>query len=754
MMNESDRFIGQQMMHTAGRLTLRWTALIPIISLVVLLPACAQQAENIAAGKPCTFAPDPNYGLTARGGTDGSDLTDGRLTERPDQHMWFESHAVGWSHVPVVNVRLDLGEVQPIGEVVIRVLGGSVQPGITHPTFVRVLVSDDDRVYHRVAEFSRWQQGDDERFGIPPTEGKAWVHPLRFSDLKTRGRYVGLVIGGTGLTCSDELYVYRGAHDAAGVRFDAASAMDFSVSRPQLAFVKPFLVLPTGIASPQPVGLLDASGTKRQVTLHVEAPPQVEILIPECPQEKLDGGGTRYSIPLEAPGSTVMPRARLYMRSSLPAGATAALRTWLDWGDGQSAPSTMEVRIADMPPAPMCERMTMALGWWSLSDTRVWPDGLQAHRAIGLNTLSTFSVWMEPDDIELWAFADQVRQQGFRMLDVDSTWHRMISRHKDDRSLYCQFADGTTNSRLCPSYRGPWYDEELQRIAGECARLKPDNLSTDVELWNWQGPVDAEKCTRCQADKQTSGIAAWEDWKLQKGYEMWKDLHDAVQAAVRQAGGKPVEMGCYDWRPGSNYQFFWPFDRLYQDKLLHNSQTSVYTPLFAYHIEFIGKEARDDRAKLPKTDGLPWLTPGDAGAFTAEALRCAMLECFLNGSRGVHFWSNRYWDGEYLLGYNQAVREVAAVEDIIVDGALFTKAQVPPGARVSGMIRGNDIALLVGQYQSDSPMTVTVTLDVPAACDVVETLSGQKVGELTAGEQQLPVKLEGHRSKVLLLRAR
>lgn len=716
-------------------------------------PACAQEPENIAAGRPCTFAPAPNYGLTTRGGTDSSDLTDGRLTERPDQQMWFESHAVGWSHVPVANVRLDLGRVQPINEVVIRVLGGSLQPGITHPTFVRVLVSDDDQTYHRVAEFSRWQPGDDERFGIPGTEGKAWVHPLRFEDLKTRGRYVGLVIGGTGLTCSDELYVYKGAHDPAAVRFDAASAVDFSVSRPQISFLKPFLVLPTGIASPQPFGLLDASGVQRQATLQVETPEQVQILSPECAQEKVEAG-IRYSIPVETQGSSVMPRGRLYMRSSLQPGTTAPLRYWLDWGDGRSVPSTIQVRVADMPPAPECKRMMMALGWWALSGTYEWPNGLQAHRAVGLNTLSTFTMWMDPEDEVLWALGEEGRRQGFKMLNVDSTWHRMISRHKDDKSIYCQFADGATNTRLCPSYRGPWYQEELQRVAGECARLKPDYLSTDVELWNWQGPVDAEKCTRCQADKQGSGIATWEDWKLQKGYEMWKDLHDAVQAAVKQAGGKPLEMGCYDWRPGSNYQFFWPFDRLYKDGFLHNSQVSTYTPLYAYHIGLVGDAAREDRAKLPRTEGLPWLTPGDAGAFTAEALRCAMLECFLNGSRGIHFWSNRYWDGEYLLGYNQAVREVAAVEDIIVDGALFTKAQVAPPARVSGMIRGNDIALLVGQYETETPVTVAVTLEVPVACDVVETLFGQKVGELKAGQQQLPVKLERHRSKVLLLRAR
>ncbi len=730
--------------------------LIAAIALTGLVGAGAPADElvNLAAGKPCVFAPEPNYDLTARGGTDRRDLTDGRLSERPDHNMWFESRVVGWTYLPLINVRVDLGQVQPIGEVVMRFLGGSPRPGICLPTFVRVLVSDDDQTYTRVAEFSRWQPGDEQRFGVPTTTGESWIHPLRFTGLRTRGRYVGLAIGGTGTTCSDELYVYRGDHDPATVTLDPAQRVDFSVSRPQIALPKPYLVLPTGIASPQPFVLIDTSGVKRRATLQVQTPRQVEVVAPEATAEKLPDGGTRYRLALSAPGTTVRPWVRLYLRSSLPAGTDTALTYSLDCGARPSPPTTVPVRIADMPPAPQCRRMMLALGWWALADTEAWPDGLAAARAIGLNTLSTFTKTMKPDDAQVWALADQARQQGFRLLDVDSTWHQIVGRHKDDPSIFCQFADGTVGKSLCPSYRGQWYADDLQRIARECARLKPDVLSTDVELWNWRGPVDAEKCTRCQADKQASGIATWEEWKLQKGYEMWRDLNQAVQAAVKDAGGKPVELGCYDWRPGRNYQQFWPFDRLYRDKLAHNSQCSTYSSLLPYDLEFIGDEAREERAKLPRTEGLPWLTPGDAGAFPAEALRCAMLECFLNGSRGIHFWSNRYWDGEDLLAYNEAVREVAPVEDIILDGSLYDRADALRPARVSGMIRGRDIALLVGQYWSDAVETINVTLDVPADSEVIETLTGRKLHDLPAGRQQLPVTLDEHRSKVLLIRAK
>ncbi|MEN6400868.1 MAG: hypothetical protein ABFD94_02890, partial [Armatimonadia bacterium] len=115
---------------------------------------------------------------------------------------------------------------------------------------------------------------------------------------------------------------------------------------------------------------------------------------------------------------------------------------------------------------------------------------------------------------------------------------------------------------------------------------------------------------------------------------------------------------------------------------------------------------------------------------------------------------NRYWDGEYFLGYNQAVRAVASVEDLIMDGNLYDGAQVERPARVSGMIHGKDIALLVGEYHGSDPVTLNVTLEVPANSDVIDAETGRKLGDLSAGKQSLPVKLDAHRSRVLLIKAK
>ncbi len=177
-------------------------------------PGDLDPGQNLALGKRVTFCPAPNYRLTDKGGTDELDLTNGKLTLREDLKMWFDSTAVGWSYGGRVNLAVDLGTPSPIGEVAIRLLGGSPQAAIAMPGWVEVLVSEGPgEPYHKVAEYSRWQDGDPLKYEIPRSEGTAWVHRLRFTNLRTRGRLVGVRFYGTGVSCSDELYVMKGQHD-------------------------------------------------------------------------------------------------------------------------------------------------------------------------------------------------------------------------------------------------------------------------------------------------------------------------------------------------------------------------------------------------------------------------------------------------------------------------------------------------------------------------------------------------------------
>jgi len=90
------------------------------------------QGVNLATGKKVSFDPPPNYELTAKGNTDATDLTDGKLG-KPNDMLWFDPEAVAWYNAfNGATIIVDLGEVQPVKKAVIRVNGGKLK-GITFP---------------------------------------------------------------------------------------------------------------------------------------------------------------------------------------------------------------------------------------------------------------------------------------------------------------------------------------------------------------------------------------------------------------------------------------------------------------------------------------------------------------------------------------------------------------------------------------------------------------------------------------------
>ncbi|MFP4055997.1 MAG: hypothetical protein ACLF0G_03920 [Candidatus Brocadiia bacterium] len=717
-----------------------------LLAFCVVLMACgpggAAERQNLALGRKVAFAPAPNYRLTAKGGTDATDLTDGKLSSREDQRLWFDPAAVGFSYAGLVQMAVDLGAQAPVGEVAVRFQGGSPQAGICFPGFVHLLASSDGVRYYRVASCSRWSPSGRARYGVPPNEGEPWVHTLRFGKADVRARYIGLAFYGAGLSASDELWVYEGEREACRPPSHGATT-DFSLRAPRIYFHKPELYLPNNINAPTPIGLIVPPGfQKTEATLTIDMPKRHRIAgghlggtsAAGAATERV-GSATRYTFQVELAESD-KAWGRLYLRSDRSTGRRGWLRYQLRWPGGEGLPREIHVHSFRVPSPPTPRRLVTGLGWWSLRDTLEWPEALQAFRTLGFNTLPLFARYTDLDDPEVQATVQRFREAGFRILNIDSPFHHMLAKAGEQRAeLTCQFPDGTHGEAFCPSYRGPLYEAELDRVARQTAAVRADLLCCDIELWSWRGPVDAPKCTRCQARFQASGAEDWQAWQLDQGEAIWRQLASRVRAACARAGAPEPQLGVYDWRPGHDYQRFWPFDRLYP-QCLSSSQPSTYTPLDPYHLELIGDETRADRARLPRSDVLPWLTPGDAGTFPGEHFTYALLECFANGARGTLFWSGRVWDPETLAGYAEALRIVAPVEDVVVDGELASGVRCRPPMRVSGMRRGREMFLLVADYRSDQRRFVSLELPLGGPLVVRDLKTGREVVRLAEGQRR------------------
>ena len=713
---------------------------------------------NLALGKRVQYAPLPSYGLTAKNNTDTMDLTDGVLSNQPRGHLWFDSKCVGWSYANRCNLALDMGEVCPIDEVAIRMQGGSPQAGICTPVWIELLVSDDGSIYRLADEYSTFREGDESRFSVPKYEGKAWVHRFRFPNLKTRARFVGLRMYMTGLTVADEFYVFRGDHDPQKCDLDALPTTDFSVTSPRMYFHKPYLCFTTNVNTPNPIGLIMPPEAKVQdVMVTVDLPRGTWLTgggigganVSDMKGEEIGGGAfTRYRFMTKAANST-SNWGRLFIGGDWRDKQVGRLRYSVKCGSEDSTPTiSVPLRAIQVQPTPQPERIVAGFGWYWLPSVKDWPDGPESLRKLGINTVSSFVHWMKNDDEELWYFWDQCAKQGFRRLNIDSAFHRM----KKTNEIYCQFEGGKHGSKLCPSYRGIYYQSEMQRIADQCARAKPDYLFCDIELWGWRGPADSEKCTRCKADFKASGLETMEEWKLQKGYEMWTDVVKSVRGAMKEADGPKVEFGVYDWRAGKTYQSMWPFDRMYPE-YLQSSQVSTYTPLYPYHISLVGDECREDRSNMPRADVIPWITPGDSGTFSAERFRYALLECFANGARGVNFWSNRVWDAELMAAYARVIRNIVPVEDLIISGKLLEGAEIRGTGRISGVVSGDEMLVLAADYVGAGPTELNIRLPVKNRCTATDLDTGEKVGEISK-DKWLTVPLQTERVRLLHIKSK
>ncbi len=108
--------------------------------------------------------PVPNFGRTKEEGTDGTDLTDGIVSDQ--LIIWSDPKAVCWHGTHIAQIKLDLGEIQPIEEVAIRLQGGLAHRPDVFPDHIEVLVSDDGETFYLADDFDFWRMGDREQFGV------------------------------------------------------------------------------------------------------------------------------------------------------------------------------------------------------------------------------------------------------------------------------------------------------------------------------------------------------------------------------------------------------------------------------------------------------------------------------------------------------------------------------------------------------------------------------------------------------------
>lgn len=176
-----------------------WAAVAATTTQLAVANALVRPGENMALGKACLLSPKPDY----RACTDPDDpaqLTDGVYTTG---YFWTQGSTVGWQGGQPVVITVDLGKVEPICGVSFNTAAGTA--GVTWPTAISVLVSDDGQTFYEAGELTAMSAPH----GSAPPSGYA-VHRFWTDALRTHGRHVMFVIVGGSYAFVDEVEVYRG----------------------------------------------------------------------------------------------------------------------------------------------------------------------------------------------------------------------------------------------------------------------------------------------------------------------------------------------------------------------------------------------------------------------------------------------------------------------------------------------------------------------------------------------------------------
>jgi hypothetical protein len=173
---------------------------IDMIAAGAQLPTMPDLGENIALGKTYTMQPAPNYSLCTEAG-DSTQLTDGEFSKG---YFWASASTVGWRGKGYRQVKIDLGNVQPVKGISVSSAFGVAS--VRLPESILVYVSDDDKTWHLTGDLLRQHV-----IHTPLPEYGTYQPICLWTDkLEIRARYVQLCLLSIDYVFIDEIHIYRG----------------------------------------------------------------------------------------------------------------------------------------------------------------------------------------------------------------------------------------------------------------------------------------------------------------------------------------------------------------------------------------------------------------------------------------------------------------------------------------------------------------------------------------------------------------
>ncbi len=692
--------------------------------------------ENLALGKKVEFFPTPQDALTTDE-NDPYDLTDGKLSSRADDRVWFNKDAVGWyggtGTAGGVLLVVDLGAPQPVGQIAIRVLGGHEQGSLDLPTAIEFLASDDGKNYHMLQKTVWLNEGEKDQSDFVtgfyyPQNGVAYMAPL-MSKKKVRARYIAMRVTLQNSLFTDQIPIIKAADDADVKSVDAyPKAQVF----PDGLVVSPRhspMVVTTNVATPNWLMVLDNSNLdlkkkEKSAGFRMELPKGLHVL-PQSGLKFKEAAGTAntnvYEFPYDGTNryGAIGP---LWIETDaglkIPADATVKLTGILQDKDSHSL--TFPLKLVQVPEVPTNKALAISMAWNHHAQQQVWPNFLRDFHKMGFGYVSTFPYYFYKDASGQWsetvqknlAFLQQARSDGYGIVSNESPFHAIWKIVEADRAagkidateaaeLFNQ-VNGKPGKWMFPLYRGKYFQAEMDRVAAGAALVQPDQVYFDIEWWP---PVieESRKDPRMIAAWKASG-KTWDDFVTDIGTEIMTTMVTKMRAAVPQ---RKMLVGLYNSDPQNKiYDAIFQWDKIYPG-LIDIAQPSLYVQGRA---QVVADRIKFDYKTLGNRQIIPWLSTGTYGEFEPKFVEPMVLESILGGARGVTY----YWFGDFdpmdFYYHSKALKTLAPFEKLLQNGKPIAYKGDNPSLHYTAFASTSEVLLMVANYNSSAHTKVSLPL--------------------------------------------
>lgn len=537
-----------------------------------------------------------------------------------------------------------------------------------------------------------------------------------------------------------------------------------------------------------PAGITPVAGF-RNLEIRAEGPTKVE----GCALEAFRILGAAKA---SAPPATLLVRA--------DADATSSSRAvgyfWGEWSGGKQPPQKLAIEVIRIPRVEPFKELPV---WLCVpSDlAAAWPD-LGPLRACGINALDLWT-YLRHGERESWgahaldAGVAKARKAGLKpIVWIREWWWEAAKKTSEGQAI---LLNGSKTDMLCPSYRGPCFDELLEQGRYLLDRGLYEH-SVDPEIYSAGEKICfCDKCTAAFARYRAANHpnlpaenpavfekdparfpelhAAWNAFKCGLYARIFADYRAAMEEHLKSRHATaPFRFMVY-----STYHRAWDSFDGYAD----HTRSPVYTRTLEDPVQLAGvfdvlspmtymdiyanygpydmliprKDVaslralvRDRCAVAPLlSPGYPYMDAYDADT-SPEMLKANILESLAAGAKGFGLWGACPIDAADLRAIAEVVGMLAPHERILLEGTPTDRVENPSRNAFVRRLEGPRGSLVLVSEYSERPITVDVVCPVARPSEVVDLATGRSLATLEPDAASFKVALDRERAKMLLVR--